>query len=59
MTQLQQTTARMLEIERKNMEYNKATNFGQFPNGQEAEIELILEEWDKLKVLRIQLKQPH
>lgn len=59
MTQLQQTTARMLEIEHKNMEYNKATNFGQFPNGQENEIELILEEWDNLKVLRIQLKQPH
>lgn len=51
-------TNRMLEIERQNMAYNEATNFGMFPNGQEAEIELILEEWDNLKILRLQLKQP-
>jgi hypothetical protein len=56
---LKTVTDRMLEIERTNIAYNQATNFGMFPNGQEAEIELILEEWDNLKVLRIQLKQPH
>lgn len=56
MNKLQQTTARMLEIERINMAYNKTTNFGQHPNGQEQEIALILEEWDGLKLLRIELK---
>lgn len=53
---LKTVTDRMLEIENVNMAYNKATNFGMFPNGQESEIELILEEWDNLKVLRIQFK---
>jgi hypothetical protein len=57
--QLQQVTARMLEIERKNMAYNEATTFGQFPNGQETYIEAILAEWDQLKAIRHQLKQPY
>jgi hypothetical protein len=59
MNDLQQVTARMLEIERANMAYNKATNFGQFPNGQEAEIEAMLAEWDGLKIRRLQLKYNH
>jgi hypothetical protein len=56
MNPLQEVTARMLKIERINMDYNKATTFGQFPNGQEAEIEALLSEWDSLKVRRLQLK---
>ena len=53
---LQKNTARMLEIERINMAYNEATNFGQNPNGQEPEIEDLLKEWDHLKVRRLDLK---
>lgn len=56
MNQLQETTARMLEIERINMVYNQTTTFGQLPNGQEDEIEALLAEWDTLKVRRLQLK---
>ena len=53
---IHEVSARMLTIERINMDYNKATNFGQFPNGQEAEIEALLAEWDTLKALRHKLK---
>lgn len=49
--------ARMLEIERENMDYNKATDFGQNPNGQEARIVHILKEWDHLKIRRQRLKE--
>lgn len=56
MTHLQKTSARMLEIEQINMAYNKATNFGLEPNGQEAHIEELLTEWDGLKMLRQELK---
>lgn len=57
--ELHNVTARMLEIERENMAYNKATNFGQFPNGQEAHIEAILAEWDILHARRNELKYGH
>ena len=53
---LRETTKRMLQIETQNMAYNKATNNGINPNGQESEIELLLSEWDKLKVQRQDLK---
>jgi hypothetical protein len=56
MNLLQQNTARMLEIERINMAYNQATNFGQNPNGKEDEIEALLKEWDNLKAARNELK---
>lgn len=46
----------MLEIEHINMAYNETTKFGQFPNGQEAAIEALLNEWDTLKILRHKLK---
>jgi hypothetical protein len=49
---LQQITQRMLHIEDVNMQYNKETNFGQNPNGQEKEIEKLLSEWDSLKIQR-------
>lgn len=58
MNELQRTSARMLEIERKNMDYNKSTNFGQNPNGQEEELKRLLAEWDTLKILRQKLKEP-
>lgn len=54
---LQEITQRMLHIEKVNMQYNKETNFGQKPNGQEKEIEKLLSEWDSLKVQRNILKQ--
>ncbi len=56
MNELQQITKRMLEIEYTNMRYNKATDFGNNPNGQEEQIKAILKEWDELKVKRNQLK---
>lgn len=56
MKALQKNTARMLEIERINMAYNEATNFGRRPNGKEAEIAALLQEWDELKALRSDLK---
>lgn len=59
MNDLQLVAKRMLEIERTNMAYNQATNFGENPNGQEEEIKMILDEWDGLKFLRLELKQPH
>lgn len=46
----------MLEIEQINMEYNEQTGFGKNPNGKEAEIESLLQEWDRLKLLRQKLK---
>jgi hypothetical protein len=58
LNQLQEVTKRMLEIEIINMLYNKDTNFGTNPNGKEREIELLLKEWDELKIRRNQLKQP-
>jgi len=57
MNQLQIVSAKMLEIERINMDYNKATNFGQNPNGQEDYIFHLLGEWDHLKIRRQRLKE--
>lgn len=54
---LNETTQRMLHIEKVNMLYNKETNFGENPNGQEKEIEKLLSEWDSLKFQRNILKQ--
>lgn len=54
--QLCAVSARMLEIERINMAYNKATDFGNNPNGQEAKIKSLLDEWDHLKIRRQRLK---
>jgi hypothetical protein len=56
MNDLQKVTARMLQIERINMAYNEKTDFGNNPNGQEAEIKFLLDEWDKLKIERKKLK---
>lgn len=56
MNKIQQVTAEMLQIERANIEYNKATNFGKVPNGQEQQIKKMLTRWDKLKLLRTKLK---
>lgn len=53
---LQRVTSRMREIEAVHMAYNGATNFGNKPNGQETEIENLLEEWDNLKALRTKAK---
>lgn len=55
---LNETTQRMLHIEKVNMQYNKETDFGKNPNGQENEIEKLLAEWDSLKIKRNILKQP-
>lgn len=57
MNQLQQVTAEMLRIEKINMGYNRATNFGQNPNGQEDYIAHLLVEWDRLKIRRQRLKE--
>jgi hypothetical protein len=57
MNTLHEITQRMLNIEKVNMQYNKQTNFGQNPNGQEKEIEKLLGEWDALKIKRNILKQ--
>ena len=57
MNQLQEVSAQMLEIERINMAYNEATNFGLNPNGQEAYIKHLLCEWDHLKHRRQRLKE--
>lgn len=54
---LQQIEDQMHCIEGINMRYNKVTNFGQFPNGQESYIEHMLVEWDHLKCRREKLKQ--
>jgi hypothetical protein len=56
MNELQKVTAEMLSIEKANMAYNEATNFGKNPNGKEAEIEQSLVRWDELKAKRNQLK---
>ncbi len=56
MTELQNITKRMLEIENINMAYNKETNFGTTPNGEEDKIKNLLEEWDELKKERQILK---
>jgi hypothetical protein len=53
---LKNTITRMTEIEKINMQYNKSTNFGNNPNGQENEIIKLLEEWDNLNSLRIKAK---
>jgi len=56
MNTLQEITQRMLHIEKVNMQYNKETNFGEKPSGQESEIEKLLAEWDSLKIQRNILK---
>lgn len=53
---LDKVTKEMHEIEVINAVYNKATNFGQFPNGQEAYIEHQLKVWDNLKCRRERVK---
>jgi len=53
---LKKITARMIEIEKINMQYSKETSFGNNPNGQEKEIEKLLGEWDALKIKRNLLK---
>lgn len=55
---IHEVSARMLEIEQINMAYNKATNFGKNPNGQEKKISALLDEWDDLKIVRRNLKEP-
>jgi hypothetical protein len=59
MNQLQSVSAEMLRIERINMAYNEATDFGNKPNGQEAEIDKLLAQWDRLHLLRNELKYGH
>ena len=56
MTDLLTITVRMLEIEKINMAYNEATNFGNIPNGEEETIKSLLQEWDELKKERSALK---
>lgn len=53
---MEQIRNRMLSIEKFNMKYNEETNFGQKPNGKEAEIKKALAEWDSLKAERNKLK---
>ncbi len=54
---LESITKQMIEIETINAAYNKATNNGQNPNGEEAKIENLLNVWDKLKMRRDNLKR--
>lgn len=53
---LDEITEKMYAIEQINHRYNLATTFGQFPNGQEAYIEQLLNEWDHLKCRREKVK---
>lgn len=53
---LNEITEKMLDLENTIAVYNRASQYGSVPNGQEAFIEHLHNEWDHLKCRRDKVK---